>query len=146
VILTNRVVARAQIVPRAGSLRRLRFRKRLLKVCASTYRIDSADESRKIPNFTQVTPEQSVRLLQSRIIVMAINDLRRSRNASILTKLVHAINRHGAPEAKTDKIPHARPSASPAACKTLLLWESPPTFRQSLSVNICGKCQAKVLG
>ena len=78
----------------------LRLRERLLKVCPSPRRIDSPNKAREIPHFAQVPSEQAVRLLQCGIIVVAIDNVRRPRNAPILTKLVHAINCHGAPEAQ----------------------------------------------
>jgi hypothetical protein len=113
-----------QVARVPAGLAALRFRKRLFEICSSPHRIDSPHKAREIPDFTQVAPEQAMRLLQCRFVVAAIDNVRRPRNASILSKLVHAINRHGAPE-PTDTIRHAQPSVSAAACETLLLWRVP---------------------
>jgi len=138
------VPAEHQAALRAGPRAALWFRKRLFKICSSACRIDSPDKAREVPDLTQVAPEQAVRFLQCSFIVVAINDVRRPRNAPILTKLVHAINCHGAPEPNRQESTCAA-ERERGSVQDAFTLESPPTFHWSLSVNICGKYQAKVV-
>ena len=108
----------------------LGFRKRLFKVGSPPRRIDSPNKAREIPHFTQVAPEQAVCFLQCGFIVAAINNVRRPGNAPILTKLVHAINCHAAPEAQQTRFDARSRAQARQRVRRFYFGESPdfPTF------------------
>jgi len=119
-------VAKGQLTspyPEEQSQRALRFRRRLFSVCPFPRRIDSPNKARQVPHFTHVAFKQSVRLPHCSLVVAAIDNVRRPRNASVITKSIHTINCHRAPSEAQQTALDVR--AAPPREKTLLLWRVP---------------------
>jgi len=76
----------------------------LSQLCRLSRRIDSADEPRQVPHFAHMTLKQAPRLAHRHLVIAAIDDVRRTRNAPVLTKLIDTINRHGAPKAQQKNV------------------------------------------
>jgi hypothetical protein len=72
----------------------LGLRGRLFETGSSLDWINLSNKAREVPYLTHVAFKETVRFLQCRFVIAAINNLRRARDAAIIAKFIDAINRH----------------------------------------------------
>jgi hypothetical protein len=88
-------------------------RRRVFKVCSFLCRIDSPNKACEVPHFTHVSSSQLARLSHCSLIVAAIDNVWRPRNAPVITKFIDTINCHGSPSEAREAIFHTRAARTP---------------------------------